>query len=120
MKFPLLNAAALVLLCPLVSGQEIILRASDADVGDFFGRSVAISGSTAIVGAYQDDDDGENSGSAYLFDTSTGTQIAKLRASDAAGDDLFGWSVAISGTIASSRTWQPALARCSRSSRKSG
>ena len=30
--------------------------------------SVAISGATAIVGAHEDDDNGNNSGSAYLFD----------------------------------------------------
>ena len=45
------------------------LLADDAAAGDEFGRSVAISGSTAIVGAYQDDDP-YNSGSAYLYDAS--------------------------------------------------
>ena len=43
------------------------LTASDAAPGDEFGISVAISGDTAIVRAYLDDDAGENSGSAYLF-----------------------------------------------------
>jgi hypothetical protein len=53
------------------------------------GHSVGISGTTAIVGANGDDDNGSISGSAYLFDTTTGTQSAKLTASDgAAGDQL--------------------------------
>ena len=76
------------------------LTAFDGDENDTFGWSVAISGTTAIVGARWDDDDGFNSGSAYLFDTTTGQQLRKLTASDAAEDDRFGWSVAISGSIA--------------------
>ena len=36
---------------------------------DFLGDSVAISGNTAIVGAWKDDDNGNDSGSAYLFNT---------------------------------------------------
>ena len=61
---------------------------------------MALSGSTAIVGARYDDDAGTNSGSVYLFDAATGSQIAKLTASDAAANDWFGSSVAISGTTA--------------------
>ena len=44
------------------------LLPNDGAAGDFFGLSVGISGAIAIVGAYRDDDNGENSGSAYLFD----------------------------------------------------
>jgi hypothetical protein len=76
------------------------LTASDGAAGDLFGQSVAISGTTAIVGARGDGDNGTNSGSAYLFDTTTGAQIAKLTASDGAAENYFGWSVAVSGTIA--------------------
>lgn len=43
------------------------LAASDTARGDYFGRSVAISGDTAIVGAYGDDDAGWYSGSATVF-----------------------------------------------------
>jgi hypothetical protein len=68
---------------------------------DFFGNSVSISGDTAVVGAYEDDDDGWSSGSAYVFvrDVTTGTwtEQAKLTASDAAGGDKFGYSVSVSG-----------------------
>ena len=66
----------------------------------FFGVSVAIRGSTAIVGAYEDDTSGTVSGSAYVFDVATGAQRHKLTATDAAPGDKFGTSVAISGNIA--------------------
>jgi hypothetical protein len=79
--------------------QSAKLTASDGAENDAFGFSVALSGTTAIVGAYQDDDNGGNSGSAYLFDTTTGAQLFKLTAGDGAADDFFGWSVAISGSI---------------------
>ncbi len=67
---------------------------------DYFSWSVAISGTTAIVGAEGDDDNGFNSGSAYLFDTTTGRQIFKLLPDDGAAFDYFGFSVAISGATA--------------------
>ncbi|MCK9516995.1 MAG: FG-GAP repeat protein [Ottowia sp.] len=80
--------------------QQAKLVPSDGAANDWFGFLVAISGdgNTTIVGAYQDDDNGSNSGSAYIFTKSgvTWTQQAKLVPSDGAGGDLFGWSVAIS------------------------
>ena len=80
------------------------LTASDAAMDDFFGRSVAVSGTTAVVGAFRDGDAGSNSGSAYYFDLSSCgaacTEDGKLTASDAAGSDFFGASVAVSGTTA--------------------
>ncbi len=72
------------------------LLAEDGAADDFFGISVAISGETVIVGAHSDDDNGSASGSAYLFDTTTGRQIAKLLPEDGAEGDVFGRSVAIS------------------------
>jgi hypothetical protein len=83
------------------TGQEVFqLTASDGAAGDDFGESVAISGNTAIVGAARRDDAGDSSGSAYLFDATTGQQVFKLAALDAAAGDTFGHSVAISGNIA--------------------
>ncbi len=83
------------------TGQQIAkLLAEDGSAGDRCGFSVGISGTTAIVGAYFDDDNGTNSGSAYLFDTTTGDQIAKLLPKDGSGGDRFGWAVAISGSTA--------------------
>ena len=100
MKLPLIQAAALALLAPLVSAQEIKLLPSDGASDDRFGFSVAISGDTAIVGALNNDDNGTDSGSAYLFDTTTGTQLVKLLPSDGAEHDDFGFSVGISGNTA--------------------
>ncbi len=83
------------------TGQQIAkLLPKDGAAGDWFGDSVAISGATAIVGAVRDDDNGFNSGSAYLFDTTAGLQIVKLLPDDGAAQNLFGYSVAISGATA--------------------
>jgi hypothetical protein len=78
------------------------LTASDAAATDYFGNSVSISGDYAIVGARENDDDGSNSGSAYIYhwDGSNWTEQKKLTASDAAAADHFGHSVAISGDYA--------------------
>ena len=85
-----------------VGDQLFKLLANDGAAGDNFGWSVAISPDAigAIVGAYRDDDNGNNSGSAYLFDTTTGQQIAKLLADDGEASDWFGVSVGISGSTA--------------------
>jgi esterase/lipase superfamily enzyme len=82
--------------------QKQKLLASDGAYPDSFGGSVAISGIYAVVGAYYDDDNGQFSGSAYIFELSNGTwsQKQKLLASDGAGFDYFGHSVAISGNYA--------------------
>jgi outer membrane protein assembly factor BamB len=76
------------------------LIASDASADDKFGWSVAINGNIALIGAVFDDGAGSNSGSAYLFNVTTGQQLFKLTASDAAAGDNFGHSVALSGNLA--------------------
>ncbi|CAK0884978.1 unnamed protein product [Prorocentrum cordatum] len=81
------------------TGERLLkLVASDGAGSDNFGWSVAVSsdGARVVVGAYQDDDQGTNSGSAYVFDGTTGERLLKLVASDGAGEDRFGWSVAVS------------------------
>jgi hypothetical protein len=83
--------------------QQAKLTASDAATGDEFSISVAISGETVVVGARMGDAPGApNSGSAYVFMRSgaTWSQQTELTASDAAADDRFGSSVAISGETA--------------------
>ena len=80
--------------------QRFKLTASDGEIRDVFGETVAISGNTAIVGASLDDEAGTNAGAAYLFDVTTGEQLFKLTASDGEEDDRFGWSVAIDGNTA--------------------
>ena len=75
------------------------ITASDAAAEDSFGRTVAVGCGRIVVGAYQNDDGGSSSGSAYIFDLD-GTELAKITASDAAADDDFGFSVAVgSGRI---------------------
>ena len=82
-------------------GDELLkLTASDGAVDDMFGWSVDISGNIAIVGAEAYDNAGDRSGSAYLFDVTTGQELRKLTASDAAADAIFGKSVAINGNVA--------------------
>jgi hypothetical protein len=78
------------------------LTPEDGAEGDVFGRSVALNGGIALIGAAYDDDNGANSGSAYVF-TANGTwpEEAKLLASDGGWGDFFSnQSVALSGTTA--------------------
>ena len=91
--------------------QQAYLKASNAKAEDWFGRSVAVSGDTVVVGAPSDasnatgvngneaDNSVKDAGAAYVFVRSgTGwTQQAYLKASNTGADDLFGWSVAVSG-----------------------
>ena len=83
--------------------QQGKLTASDGAAGDLFGISVALSGDTALVGAYGDDVGANgDQGSAYVF-TRSGTTWSlqqKLTASDGAAYDRFGNSVALSGDTA--------------------
>jgi hypothetical protein len=73
--------------------------------GDNFGYSVALEGSTLVVGAYGDDSgSANNSGAAYVFTRSydprtqiaTWTEAAKLKATSPVAGDQFGLSVALS------------------------
>jgi hypothetical protein len=86
----------------LLESQKLL--ASDGAWDDFFGSddSVAVSGDTAVVGAYGNDDNGSESGSAYVFryDGSEWVEEAKLTAPDGAYGDRFGRSVAVSGDTA--------------------
>jgi len=84
--------------------QVATLTADDGAADDYFGYSVSVNGETMVIGAYGDDDNGSNSGSAYVFTrdtngdiTSGWTQVAKLTANDGAAGDYFGSSVAIDG-----------------------
>ena len=59
---------------------EFKITASDGAAFDNFGRSVSISGDYSVMGSHRDDDNGDGSGSAYVF-RRTGTtwaQEAKL------------------------------------------
>jgi hypothetical protein len=96
--------------------QQAYLKASNTDLSDLFGHSVAVSADTVVVGAPEEDSSttgvnnggqGDNSageaGAAYIFTLSaeTWSQQAYLKASNTDVDDKFGYSVAVSGdTIA--------------------
>jgi hypothetical protein len=61
-----------------------------------------VSGKTVVVGAPFDNDDGNDSGSAYMFGLSQSgnwVQKAKLTADDGFNGTEFGWSVAIAGDV---------------------
>ena len=80
--------------------EEQKLTASDGAASDEFGRSVSISDGVALIGAALDDDNGTDSGSAYVFrydsDDEEWSEEQKLAASDGAASDQFGASVAVS------------------------
>ena len=68
-----LFAAILAVLNPATAqadlGDQLFkLLPDDGAENDWFGWSVAMSETTAIFGAFEDDDNGISSGSAYLFD----------------------------------------------------
>jgi hypothetical protein len=80
--------------------QQARIQSSDIAAGDNFGYDVAIDsdGNTAVIGAYNDADNGTSAGTAFIF-TRSGTswsQQAKLTASDGAAQDYFGEAVNIS------------------------
>ena len=82
----------------VLSGQQLQkLVPQDGAAADYFGISVSIQGDWAVVGALDDDDAGLSSGSAYIFDVSTGQQLHKLTADDASAGDQFGISVDLDG-----------------------
>ncbi|MCH2161079.1 MAG: hypothetical protein MK085_04315 [Phycisphaerales bacterium] len=76
------------------------LVANDGAAYNYFGSTVFVSGERVIVGAYGDNDNGNVSGGAYIFERNgkgAFTQVEKLVPSDGASGDFFGWSVSISG-----------------------
>jgi hypothetical protein len=91
--------------------QQAYLKASTTGANDLFGYSVAVSGDTVVVGAYQEDSNAtgvngnqaDNSatdaGAAYVFVRSGATwaQQAYLKASNTGATDFFGYNVAVSG-----------------------
>jgi drug/metabolite transporter superfamily protein YnfA len=68
---------------------------------DWFGHSVAISGTKVVVGAHQNDTGALDAGSVYVYDLASGTPTTPVRTLDnpsPAADDEFGYAVAISGS----------------------
>jgi hypothetical protein len=90
--------------------QQAYLKARNTGSYDEFGLSVSVSGDTVVVGALHENSSttGPNStpnesanasGAAYVFVRSgtTWTQQAYLKASNTGAEDVFGWSVSVSG-----------------------
>lgn len=77
------------------------LQAADGAAGDEFGCAVALDDGLIVVGALRDDDQGMDSGAAYVFDAATGLQLKKLLPTGGTSGDGFGGSVDIdSGLVA--------------------
>jgi hypothetical protein len=78
------------------------IKPADGQAGDQFGVSVSLRGTTVLVGAPLDDDQGTDAGSAYVFNFINGTwvQETKLYASDPLASDLFGYSVSLAPSMA--------------------
>jgi len=84
--------------------ETVKLTGADTAPGDYFG-SVAIDGGTAIVGAYGNDDFGERTGSAYVFQRNLGGEdrwgeLTKLVPFNASSESTFGMSVGIKDSTA--------------------
>lgn len=75
---------------------------TEGDFSDFFGSAVAVDGDTGAVGAVFDDDNGNDSGSAFLFVREFGdwTEEAMLLPTDGAAEDRFGGTVDVDGDLA--------------------
>ncbi len=100
------SSGAVYLFDALMGHQLDKLLPRDGFEYDLFGWSVAIDGGRVAVGGYGDDDGGGESGSAYIFDGATGGQVAKLLPSDLAGNDRFGFALAMEHeTVVAGAIW---------------
>ena len=81
---------------------ESKLMASDGAADNLFGEAVALGSDTALIGAAWDDDNGDSSGSAYVFVRSgtSWSQQAKLIPDDGAAGDGFGTWLSMDGDAA--------------------
>jgi FG-GAP repeat protein len=87
--------------------QQAYLKASNTEMGDFFGQAISLSGDTLAVGAPDEDSAGSDpldnsathAGAVYVFTRARQlwTQQAYLKASNPGMGYLFGWSVSLSG-----------------------
>jgi hypothetical protein len=104
-----------------VWSQQAYVKASNTEASDQFGRSVAFSGNTLVVGAYRESSNAtgvsngnqgqqcaSDSGALYMFTRSGSvwTQQAYVKASNTDANDRFGVALALSGeTLAVGRTF---------------
>ncbi len=89
---PLLNAAA-------IASPVIELSSRNVQASGFFGTAVAVSGTTVVVGAPDENASGHlNSGHVYIFNSKTGAATLTLTSPHPQHNGEFGLSVAVSGT----------------------
>ena len=85
-------------------GQVKKIIASDANLGDSFGRVVDVAGNVVLIGAPNASPVLEREGAAYIFERNVGGtnnwgQIKRLVANDANASDNFGGFVAVAGDV---------------------
>ena len=99
LPFSILGALAFADFASAQVLEDFKILPSDGGAGQQSGCAMAIADGVLAMGARQDDDLGAASGSAYLFDASTGTQLLKLLPNDGATGDQFGFSISLSNGI---------------------
>lgn len=92
----------ILIVCSIVCSNSVLSQINKivpADLAeeDAFGWSVDIYGNYALIGSVYDDDNGIQSGSAYIyhFDGTQWTEHTKITASDGGFADYFGYAVSI-------------------------
>jgi hypothetical protein len=79
--------------------QEAKIVPADGQAGDSFGAAVSILSTTAVIGAHRDDDNGADSGSAYVYERLPNGQWVldqKIKPIDGENGDRFGFSLDLS------------------------
>ncbi len=76
------------------------IYASDGDQGDWYSDQLAIYGDRVVIGSHKNDDVGNATGSAYLYERNHGGvnewgEVTKFLPSDASESDHFGFAVAV-------------------------
>ncbi len=85
--------------------EEQKLTGFTVDAGDEFAAAVSTAGDVVLVGAHLDDDNGSDSGAAYVFRWNPGApgswvQEQKLIPADGTASDQFGIALSVSGDVA--------------------
>ncbi|GAB5496636.1 MAG: hypothetical protein Phyf2KO_17160 [Phycisphaerales bacterium] len=75
------------------------LLPTDGNRYDWFGERVDLRGNILAVGAIYDDDQADDAGAVYLYESTTGNFITKLTADDGDPSDSFGRAVAIGNDL---------------------
>jgi len=88
------------------TGQQIVkLLPNDGAANDHFGSSISIDSGIVAIGARNDDDNGMNSGSVYLFSVDTGLQIEKLISNEENPGARFGNSIDMDNGLIAIGSW---------------